>query len=75
MTDHPMRTYPPQHPEAARTAAAVEAFYTKPRAIEVAFFFDAPDSVIANVVRSMAASGRVVLDVRLMTAPLSVVTS
>jgi hypothetical protein len=43
--------------------------------IEVAFFADAPDSVIANVIREMAASGRVVLDIRLMTAPLSVVTS
>lgn len=39
--------------------------------IDVAFFADAPDSVIANVVRTAAASGVVVLRVRLLTPYLS----
>lgn len=34
--------------------------------IQVAFFADAPDSVIAHVIRDLAASGRVLLDVRLL---------
>ena len=58
---------------------AVHSFPTERRTtiapIEVAFFADAPDAVIANVIRDMAASGRVVLDIRLMSSPLSVISS
>lgn len=39
----------------------------------VSFFVDAPDAVIAHVIRDMAASGRAVLDIRLMGAPLQLV--
>ena len=42
--------------------------------IEVAFFFDAPDAVIANVIRDMGTTGKPIL-VRLIDAPLSLVTS
>ena len=42
--------------------------------IEVAFFFDAPDAVIANVIRDMGTTGQPIL-VRLIDAPLALVTS
>jgi len=66
-------TFPPQHSEAARTAAAVEAFYTKPLPVEVYFSADADPAFVGAKVLELATTAGVL--VRLMTAPLSVVTS
>ena len=42
--------------------------------IEIAFFADAPDAVIANVIRDMGTTGQPIL-VRIIDAPLSLVTA
>ena len=57
-----MPTFPPQSTEAARTAAAVVEFYTRPTAAtvdrnELTFFHDTSDETIAAVVRAMASTG------------------
>jgi hypothetical protein len=60
-----MTTFPPQHPEVARTAAAVEAFYTRPRPIEVAFSRDVDPAMLGRRILELAWTGRAVIDLTL----------
>lgn len=63
-----MKTFPPQHPDVARTAAAVEAFYTEPRKVEVAFARDVDDAMLGARIKELAWTGRAVIDLTLWSS-------